>query len=319
MAATITHTIKTSGGDYTSLTAWEAAQQRNLVSADEIAVASIESSFNEIGNVTLSGWTTDSTRYISITVIPSCRHNGTWDESKYFITGNVDDQAFNSWVGNLYVVGVQCSTGGYERACFYNGPIGSAAYNVFDRCIGLSSRSSGIIQCWYSNGSSGSKTYVINSIGISRSNTANANNAVFYSGGSGNITAYSCIGVGGYNITKTVSSGTITAKNCYGGGSASTVYSGGSLTTCASSDASGNIGLRTVAYSTVNFNSVTSGSENFRLKTGSVLISSGTNTSGESAPLNFTNDIIGQERGSTWSIGPFKYINPTYPLFCFKP
>ena len=39
MATEIVHTIRASGGDYTTLSAWEAAQQRDLVAADEIAVA----------------------------------------------------------------------------------------------------------------------------------------------------------------------------------------------------------------------------------------------------------------------------------------
>ena len=42
MATEIVHTIAASGGDYTTLAAWESAQQRDLVAADEIAVAEID-------------------------------------------------------------------------------------------------------------------------------------------------------------------------------------------------------------------------------------------------------------------------------------
>ncbi|MCK9555386.1 Ig-like domain-containing protein [bacterium] len=59
----------TAGGDYTSLTSWVAGEQKNLVSSDEIAIAEC---YNDWAagledNVTIDGFTTDSTRYIKVT------------------------------------------------------------------------------------------------------------------------------------------------------------------------------------------------------------------------------------------------------------
>lgn len=53
------------GGDYTSLSAWEAAEQANLVSGDLIKVAECYPGVDAL-QCTLSGWTTDATHYIWI-------------------------------------------------------------------------------------------------------------------------------------------------------------------------------------------------------------------------------------------------------------
>jgi hypothetical protein len=62
-----------------------------------------------------------------------------------------------------------------------------------------------------------------------------------------------------------------------------------------------------VPFSTAQFTNVTGGSENFRLVSGSYLIDTGTDTSGEGAPLNFTDDIVGTTR-SDWDVGAFEYV-----------
>jgi len=72
MPTTVVHTIKSSGGDYSSLSAWEAAQQRNLVTADEIAVAECYG-FVDTTLTTISGWTTGVNNYIIIRAHPSAK------------------------------------------------------------------------------------------------------------------------------------------------------------------------------------------------------------------------------------------------------
>jgi len=91
MATEVVHVVDPdngSGADYTTITAWEAAQQRDLTSADEIAVAKCRctgSTGDAISIMYISGWTTDATRYIKIWTDPteSYRHSGKWS------TGNV--------------------------------------------------------------------------------------------------------------------------------------------------------------------------------------------------------------------------------------
>lgn len=75
MPTEVVHTIKTSGGDYTSLSAWESAQQRDLVAADEIAVAECYAG-DFTDNVAIAGWTTDATRYVEIRAASGEEHGG---------------------------------------------------------------------------------------------------------------------------------------------------------------------------------------------------------------------------------------------------
>jgi hypothetical protein len=88
MATTVIHTIKPSGGDYTSLSAWEAAQQRDLVALDEIAVAECYA-FEDTTRVTIDGWTTDATRNIIVRPAPGAQAQIPWSTSAYRLKVNV--------------------------------------------------------------------------------------------------------------------------------------------------------------------------------------------------------------------------------------
>lgn len=78
MPTTVVKTIRASGGDYTTLSAWEAANQGDLVTADEVRVAECyndwPSGLNDAVNI--DGSTTDATRYMAITVAAGHRHTG---------------------------------------------------------------------------------------------------------------------------------------------------------------------------------------------------------------------------------------------------
>ncbi len=102
----------------------------------------------------------------------------------------------------------------------------------------------------------------------------------------------------------------IVAKNCYMQGdlaSFSVDPTNASLTqtTCATSDSlSDTVALRNIAVNTTTFTNVSSGTENWALPVGSPLLApAGTDTSGDAAPFNFTTDILGNQRGSSWSVG----------------
>jgi hypothetical protein len=67
--------IAAGGGDYTSLSAWESAEQRNLVTQDEIAI--LECQAGSITNaLNLAGWTTDATHYTVIRAATGHEHGG---------------------------------------------------------------------------------------------------------------------------------------------------------------------------------------------------------------------------------------------------
>lgn len=78
MATTVTSTIRASGGDYTTLSAWEAAKQGNLVTADQVQVAECYDDWASglSDSVIIDGSTTDSTRYMKVTVAVGHRHTG---------------------------------------------------------------------------------------------------------------------------------------------------------------------------------------------------------------------------------------------------
>lgn len=65
MPTTITSTVRSAGGDYTSLSAWEAGEQADLPTADEISQAECYD-FEDTTAVAIDGWTTDATRYIRV-------------------------------------------------------------------------------------------------------------------------------------------------------------------------------------------------------------------------------------------------------------
>lgn len=76
MTTTITKTIKTSGGDYTTLTAWEAANQGDLVALDQIQQAECYAgAFTD--SVSVQAWVTGPSNYIRIYTPLTERHNGT--------------------------------------------------------------------------------------------------------------------------------------------------------------------------------------------------------------------------------------------------
>lgn len=107
--------------------------------------------------------------------------------------------------------------------------------------------------------------------------------------------------------------GTVTLKNNYAASLVGSAYPAGDTwntkTTCASDDSTGSTGLQNIAYSTSTgayFENVTAGSEDLSIKTDSALKDVGEDTSGESAPLDFTTDIVGTTR-SSWDIGAFEF------------
>ena len=92
---------------YTSLSAWEAARQRDLVAANQIEVARIEGTWTnaDTAPLSISGWTTDATRYIRIYTAPEARHAGVWDTGRYRISSAVSlgghsnsaEQRYSRW------------------------------------------------------------------------------------------------------------------------------------------------------------------------------------------------------------------------------
>ena len=75
MPTTNTSTIGTAQ-DYTTIAAWEAATDNDLVTGDDIEIGEINVAGNYNESVTIAGATTDATRYRHLTVADSIWHKG---------------------------------------------------------------------------------------------------------------------------------------------------------------------------------------------------------------------------------------------------
>lgn len=84
-AETVVSTVKSSGGDYTSLAGWESAEQGDIATSLIINKAECYS-FNDTLSVTIDGWTTSASYYIEVYAATGERHAGKWDGTKYNLT-----------------------------------------------------------------------------------------------------------------------------------------------------------------------------------------------------------------------------------------
>jgi len=113
---------------YTSLSAWEAAENRDLVASDEIAVARIEGPWTnpDTSPVVIDGWTTDATHYIKIYTTLDARHGGKWDNTKYRLE-TTDSTAVDVNENYVKIDGLQISVN-YSAVNHLNGiDFGSSA------------------------------------------------------------------------------------------------------------------------------------------------------------------------------------------------
>jgi len=99
MATESISTIKSSGGDYTSVSSWEAGEQGNLVTADEIAVAEIYDDWSGglVGSyptVDINGWTHDSTHYCVYRAASGHEYDRVADTGAFLVEGGSDSQGF---------------------------------------------------------------------------------------------------------------------------------------------------------------------------------------------------------------------------------
>ena len=307
-----TTTVKTigTGGDYTTLQAWEDASPANLVTSDVVWQGQCfnQEFFSSSAQLlSVSGTTTDATRYKELTTYAGASFvdnasvqtnalrynasNGAGIRSTYAWSAPV---AVNESYFRISKMQISATT-----AVAFNG--GATTGMVIDKCI-------------FENSSTGNeplKTYgvctVKNSLIVQRStatcaalsNGTNVYNCTFARTGSstGNIFT------GSYS--------TSTLKNCAFFGGATTLASGSSsktYTTCYTDTASPPSGCTTVAYDTSTgsgFQNITGATRDFRIKTASALIDVGTTDT-----TNAAYDIVGTARpqGSAYDVGAWELV-----------
>lgn len=301
MATEVIRTVQPSGGDYTTLTAWEAGEQRDLVAADEIATAECYD-FALTDDVAINGWTTDATRFIKIYSPTAERHNGTAravSGSGFSITpsGTVTTP-IRVAVPHVYLEGLEI----VGAATAVPTIIASAGVGelYIDQCI-IHDVQTGTGYT-VSLSTAGVALRMRNTIVYGSCRSADVRNAT--SALLENCTFYrhaAQLGVLGNS--------TLTVRNCYSGhagGASEDWWTGGSAPTGnnnASSDSSAATDYTSTVTSVASsvFVSVTSGSEDFHLQTGTnALVGAGADLT-----ASFTVDIDGDTRpsGSAWDIG----------------
>ena len=308
-----TTTVKTigTGGDYTTLQAWEDASPANLVTSDVVwqgQCLNQEFFSSSAALLTVSGTTTDATRYKELTTYTGASFvdNASVQTNalRYNASNGAGIRSTYAWAGPIGVSEsyfriskLQISA---TTAVGFNGT-GTTGL-VIDKCIVENSGTTNEALKTYGSGTIKNTLIVGRSTGVIAllSNGTSAYNCTFVRTGS----STSNILNGSYS--------TSTFKNCAFFGGATTLAGGGTTktyTTCYTDTASPPSGCTTVTYDTSTgsgFENKTDATRDFRIKTGSALIDVGTTDT-----TNAANDIVGTSRpqGSAYDVGAWELVS----------
>jgi len=290
MPITVVKTIRASGGDYTTLSAWEAANQGDLVAADEVRVAECYNDWPSglVDSVTIDGSTTDATRYLKITVAVGHRHTGI-PQTGFFMEKSIN------WVGVIGLSDPSCvlewldventsATGSYgfhfaAEDCLIVDCIAKATVAAYNFPLGASVR--GVIGCLAYGTASAHGFWLENWTIVPFYNCVATNCSIgFYTSTGGTTRVFkNCVA---YNNTTNWSIGAY-----------DTVNSTNNATSSETDDAPGDSSV----FGVVAADFVDAANNDFHLSAGSILRGAGVNLSAD-----FTTDID----GDTWpSIGPW--------------
>ena len=296
-ANVVTKTIQQSGGDYTSISAWEAGRQTNCVVADSIEMAVIQGSWSspDTASVVIAGWETDSDRYIVITNSTS-KHDG----KRYGSATNAYRLEVSSGSGavvnyedyaKFYGLQIKVTKSSGQTDFFYNGA-GGLSVNVFN-CIfygditgtgasdvfygaapGISYK---FMNCLiYNSNTNAMRGFVGANMRVYNCTLLNMKNGFYFSGAATNCLVNSC---------GTAFVGTLGDFNC--------------------SDQASAPGSSSVSSYDVAFVSEAAGSEDFHITAANTSIIDV--TSDQSGGL-FSDDIDGVTRAGAWCIGADEYV-----------
>lgn len=287
------------GGYYTSLSLWEAGEQANLTTLDEIRTAVCYNDWPSglDDNVTVAGWTTDATRYAKITVADGHRHDGT-PGTGFWITRTGTQQVVRSGQAGTVVEWVDAFTNATSftdaRAFYFTNTgvirncIARSAHtaNALNHCLDTVSNAVRVECCLVVGGYNGIRTVgpLLNSVatgavvGVTRSQGLVVKNTVAY----GNTTNW---GSGTYDAAS--------SNNATGSATDDTPNANAGITGVTAAD---------FANAAAN---------DFHLSSGSVLHGAGVNLYSD-----FTTDIDGDTWPSSgaWDIGYDYYVEAGGPI-----
>lgn len=295
-------TVKPSGGDYTTLSAAEAGMQTNLVSSDQFALIEIDGDWSggaDTNAVTIAGWTTGASNYISVYTTNTARHTGKWDATKYVLStssGNVLSLA----VDYIRLDGLQVKT------------TSTGVARIITTATGVSSGSWLVKNCiMRGNAASSSRIdgFIIATaatVSLTAQNcaafdmpTSTSSSGFTVSNGSWTANLLNCTVYNAYTGFNRIA-GTAVAKNCLAQTCTtdfSGTFDGASTNNCSEDGTAPNTNEQT---GTVTFTDAANG--DFGLVSG-VAIGNGADLSG-----TFTDDLAGLTRTVPWDIGARMYV-----------
>jgi len=304
MPTTVTRTIGPTG-DYSTLQAWEDACPANLVTADEIWRGEVQNTeiTGSSGNLlTISGQTTDATRYVELTAVAGASFaddaNKTTNPLRY--NASVGAAIKNSAPYGTVIV-ISTAHTRVSRLQLSNGTIGptrtidvTGANSVLDQVI-VETNANGLL---------GGANGIARNVFVQR----DGGSPIAGIGNGGSL--LNCTLVRPSNLGNTTwglinNYTTITVRN--------TAIFGVNNFSSVSFIGNNNASNTTIGWGTSNQASLTyadqfenpsksGGTHDFRLKTGSALIDNGADLSGSGV----TTDIVGTARGATYDIGAWE-------------
>lgn len=271
-----------------------------------------------------SGITTSASNYIAVRTIGESRHAGVWDDTKYRLSvASTNSLRIN--VNHIRIDGLQISkssSSSNTQACIFNEIVAAGNVTWISNCIIRQAGNASFSEPGIYTTDLDTNLSIWNCIIYGSSTSTQTASAAVYLGG-GNATIYSCTGIGGHYGFRNAGAGTMECKNCYAKGNNSAFTGSPILTTCASTDSSGSVGLRNIDHDDWTFVNTTSGSQDYRFAASSFLLNVGTDTSGDSAPFNFTTDIAGNTRSAPWDIGAYdstdSQVLPSFIYYAVAP
>ena len=308
MATTVVKTIGT-GGDYSTLQAWEDACPANLVSADQIWQGQCKNQeFVVSGTVlTISGTTVDATHYVELTTEAGASFVDHADKAtnamRYNPANGAALRGSGAWVSAFAINQQYTRISKLQFSNSFNGSgsgttiFAESGLTWFDRCI-VEGHGRGIIGVFdlYGAGS-----VVSNCVLIQKNNLNTATIAQIAGGASAYNVTLAALGTTADIGIKVLYGATLT--NVYVGNATTTFTSANTATNCYTSQSSPPSGWTNAPFSTATFENVTSGTHDLRLKAGSALINAGA----DSATYSPT-DIIGTARSSgSYDVGAWEY------------
>jgi hypothetical protein len=311
-----TRTVKASGGDYSTLAAWEAGEQADLVAADEIRQAECYAFVDATSQCYVSGWTTDAMRYIRIYTPTAERHAGK-PNTGFRLQATTFDTVLNIQEDNVTVEGVS----------FNRSLTGTQAGIISDTAAPAIS----ITECYF-DWTTGSTFYPIGIPPTMTSGTLKIKNCVFHLGAypqvidlnhaGGTVYLYNCTALhtassnGGFFIYMMRNNGGVAvAKNCIGDSPNLTSASAftGTWTSSTNNCTRDNTAPGTFPrhYRAPAFVDAANG--DYRISASDTAArDQGADLSAD-AVIPFSDDILGKARpAGFWDIGASEYVPPTF-------